>query len=370
MIGRFALAAVASAVVVMAAPFMGQLQSALRAALTTGQYVTLVGGAVATAIVVTILFAITRIRERRGARFGTMALALAFGVAYTTVSSTGYAEVDAVERVHFIEYGLIAFLFYRVWQSAGDVSIVVLPMLCGLMVGTLDEWLQWFVPGRVGEAHDVFLNLASIGCGLMFGIAMSPPPSFAWRPSPRTSARMGVTAAIAWLVFATFVSQVHLGYAIDIEGGRFSSHYDRDQLAALQRDRAARWQVSPPRTLRRLSREDQYLDEGFWHVRRRNVLWGDGEVSAAWHENLILEQFYAPVLDAHTYASPEGNRWPPDHRADATARRAPIAGGVVSAAEPYPIVTWPKGLFWSSVGIVALLLGGLPLAVRRRGASS
>ena len=28
-------------------------------------------------------------------------------------TATPYAEVNAVERVHFVEYGLIAFLFYR-----------------------------------------------------------------------------------------------------------------------------------------------------------------------------------------------------------------------------------------------------------------
>lgn len=366
---RLALAVAVSAAVVLAAPFMGRLQSVLRQALPTGQYVMLVGGAVAAALVIAVLFAITRIRERRAARFGTMALALLLGVAYTTVYSTGSAEVDAVERVHFIEYGLIAFLFYRVWRSAGDVSIVVLPLLCGFVVGTLDEWLQWFIPGRVGEAHDVFLNLASIVCGLMFGVAMSPPPSFSWQPGPQASSRIGLTAAIAWLVFATFVSQVHIGYAVNIEGGRFHSHYEREQLAELQRDRAARWQVDPPRTLRRLSQEDQYLDEGLWHVRRRNALWGDGDVSGSWHENLILEQFYAPVLDAHTYASPEGNRWPPDHRADASARSGPIAGGYVSEAEPYPIVPWPKSIFWPVVVPVALILIAVPRVIRATSAN-
>ncbi len=84
---------------------------------------------------------------------------------------------NAVERVHFVEYGLVAFLFYRVLaRQAGDASIVVLPLLASFTVGTFDEWLQWFIPVRVGEAHDVFLNLAAIVCGLLFALALQPPP--------------------------------------------------------------------------------------------------------------------------------------------------------------------------------------------------
>ena len=72
------------------------------------------------------------------------------------------------------------------------------------------------------------------------------------------------------------------------------------------------WQTEPPIRIKRLSREDQYLDEGLWHVRRRN----SAEVDEAWHENLILERFFVPVLDLPTYASPNGNRWPPEQRAN------------------------------------------------------
>ena len=143
--------------------------------------------------------------------------------------------MNAVERVHFVEYGLIAFLFYRAAAgeaTAGDPSIVDPAAAGRFMVGTLDEWLQWFIPVRVGEAHDVFLNLAAIVCGLMFALALQPPPSFTMRICARSRwRRIGVIAAVVWLVFATFVSQVHLGHAIDDRGiGRFKSHYTADEL--------------------------------------------------------------------------------------------------------------------------------------------
>ena len=365
------IALLVSAAVVLGSPFMGQLQGFLRRSLSTRQYVLLFGVGVLVAVFVAILVSVTRIRERRAARFGLLLAAMAFGGWYMWATSTPYPEVNAVERVHFVEYGLIAFLFYRAGlprrslgegeRPTGDVTTIVLPMLAAFVVGTLDEWLQWFIPVRVGEAHDVFLNLVSITCGLMFALALLPPPAFSMRIGRRGVTRMAIGAAVAWLVFAAFVSQVHLGFANTVDGiGTFHSHYTPATLDALRADRTDRWRANPPARLRRLSREDQYLDEGLWHVRRRNLTGG----AEAWGENLILERFFAPVLDVPTYASPEGNRWSPEQRADMAARLDPAAGAFISAAEPYPIVAWDETLFWTFVLVVAAALVSPAVAFR------
>jgi hypothetical protein len=347
------IAGLASAAIVLGSPFMGQLQSFLRRSLSTRNYVLLFGVGVLVAVGVAIIFAISRIRERRGSRFALMAIALLAGGGYMWANGTPWAEVNAVERVHFVEYGLVGFLFYRAWSKQGDPSIVVLPLLAGFLVGTLDEWLQWFIPVRVGEAHDVFLNLVSIACGLLFAVALLPPSSFTMRPAPGSLRRMSVGAAFVWVVFAAFVSQVHLGYTIDEAGiGQFHSHYTSSELEALQQDRATRWQTNPPLTLRRLSREDQYLDEGLWHVRRRNLA-SDGE---QWRENLILERYFVPVLDLPTYASPQGNRWATEQRADLEKRVAHVPMPFLSEAEPYPIVSWSKTTYGTTVLLVAAVL--------------
>src|SRR5438128_2598180 len=75
---------------------------------------------------------------------------------------TGNADVDAVERIHFVEYGVLAVCLYRVWRSRADPSSLALPLLAGVTVGVADEFVQWFVPGRVGEMHDIFLNAAAV----------------------------------------------------------------------------------------------------------------------------------------------------------------------------------------------------------------
>ena len=155
-----------SAPIVLASPFMGQLQSFLRASLSTRDYVLLfgVGGRAARS---------ARSWSRScafasGGRAFAAGRRLAFGRRLHVADRDAMPEVNAVERVHFVEYGLIAFLFYRGAVAPGLAKAATRSCCrscCGFMVGTFDEWLQWFIPLRVGEAHDVFLNLASIGAG-------------------------------------------------------------------------------------------------------------------------------------------------------------------------------------------------------------
>lgn len=347
---RLLIACAVSAAIVLSAPFMGRLQSLLRSSLSARAYVIGLGVLVAAAIGGAIVVAFVRIRERRGRRLAIMAAALVVGAVYTAALSTGDAEQDAVERVHFLEYGVIAVLFYRVWRRSADPSAVVLPILCAFAVGTLDEWLQWFIPYRVGETHDVILNLTAIVCGTLFGIALEPPPGFTWRLRRDGMARLGAVAAIVGLIFAGFVGSVHLGHRLAVDGiGVFMSRHTVAELEAAARDRAERWLTSPPVGIGRLSREDQYLDEGVWHVRERNRTWDAGDATTAWRENLILERFFAPVLDRATYVSLSGNRWPAEHRADAQARVDQSRTEFVSVAEPYPILNWNKTMYWGAV---------------------
>ena len=357
---------------------MGRLQSLLRSSLSTRAYVIGLGVLVAAAIGGAIVVAFLRSRERRvrlrseGAsaglwRMAAMAAALLIGALYTAALSTGEPEQDAVERVHFLEYGMIAVLFYRVWRRTADPSTVVLPILCAFAVGTLDEWLQWFIPYRVGETHDVILNLTAIICGTLFGIALEPPPGFTWRLHRASLRRLGMVVAIVGLIFAGFVSSVHLGHRLTVDGiGVFMSRHTVDELEAAEHDRSERWLTSPPVGIRRLSREDQYLDEGVWHVRERNRRWDEGNITAAWRENLILERFFAPVLDRPTYVSLDGNRWPPEHRADAEARADHSRAGFVSLAEPYPILDWNKTAYWFAVLTAAALAAAAGVMASRK----
>jgi hypothetical protein len=275
--------------------------------------------------------------------------------------------------VHFVEYGLVTWLFYRAWLGLGDAGVLVLPLLAGLAVGTVEEWFQWFLPARVGELRDIFLNGAAIVTGLLFSAAIRPPGRLmsGWRR--RSLAHVfGVSALLAALL-AGFLACVHVGYEIaDAEAGRFRSIYQASELDRLARDRAVRWAANPPLVRPpRLSREDQYMSEGLQHVQERNRQWDAGHPAAAWFENRILERYFAPVLDTPSYVSRAGHRWPAGQQDDAR-RRVAEEGNVtpatfVSHAQgEFPIFTWPKPMFAGLAAVIVAILAGLSRLAARR----
>ncbi len=350
---RLAVAVAATVAVLIAAPVVGQIRGAIQDALP-GQYRAILIGVVLFAVGGGIAWAAVTIRSRRGRRYGLIALAIGIGAIYAAAMATGNANVDAVERLHFIEYGLLTLLFHRAWSSRGGPAAVLLPFTAVFIAGTLDEAIQWFVPARVGEWRDILLNGVAITCGLLFGVALEPPDGRRGRlqPAPPRGAglqpdhRLLLTLALlATLTFGVFFSTVHLGHEIrDPAIGSFRSRYDANGLLAMSADRARRWKTHPPATLRRFSREDQYLAEALWHIQRRNDVEAEGGIWATWKENLILEKYFAPVLDIPTFATPGGARWPPEQRRNVAAAAAAVAGAgertYASDAHPFPIYAW------------------------------
>jgi hypothetical protein len=240
----------------------------------------------------------------------------------------------------------------------------MLPILAGFMVGTFEEWFQWFIPARIGEVRDVLLNGAAIVAGLLFSLGLDPPARWSLKIRCRSLTQLASVAVVATIAFALFLYNVHIGYEIrDPEIGAFRSTYSATDLERASRDRAARWSSAPPPVrLPRLSREDQYLSEGLLHVQARNNAWGAADVVAAWGENRILEKYFAPVLAA-------GHRWPPEQRSDGERRLqiVPVSSrAFISRAQgEFPIFTWPKSAFWSGVAavVLAILIGSI-LAAR------
>jgi hypothetical protein len=366
-----AVAIAASMALVVAAPAIGSARSALRAAFP-GTFSRLVEGGLALGVLAAIGVALARIRTHRALRYGALAAALAIAWAYSAATGSADPAIRAVERVHFVEFGVIAWLFLRVWRDRPDASAIVAPALAAFITGVGDEAFQWFLPARVGELADVALNAVAIGCGVLAGAAFTPPADLAgrWRGgSLRLVARLLALSAVA---LAAFVHLVHLGDRIEVPGiGAFDSRYTERQLTGLDYERGEYWRhVAPPLTRPpRFSREDQYMTEGLQHVQARNEAWARGDALTAWRENAILERLFGSVLDVPSYVSKTGHRWSSAQRADAERRIAGrVTGTWVSAAFPYPIYLWPPWALWlPALAVAALLwLAGNGAAARDR----
>lgn len=350
---------VVSILIVFGSPYVGQVRGELQSTFPE-HYTRIIGGIVAASMVIALASALVQLRrsrhnssrtDERGLpmhiRYALIAAAVAIAAAYARTVRTGEPQVDMVEAFHFVEYGVVAHLFYRAWRGRPDVSGVALVACAGLAVGVADEWVQWFVPARVGELRDIALNAVAVGCGLLVSMAVHPPLSLA-RPRHHAS-RVTLGAAVSLLLVAVagFVDRVHLGHEIrDGQTAVFRSRYDAAALTEAAANRTDRWEASPPPG-RGFSREDHYLSEGEWHIARRNAAVGTGDWPAAWGENAILERFYPPVLD-------RSGRWPIEQRtAVEQGTRARARGSYVSDAEPYPIYVVRRPMFW----LITVLIG-------------
>jgi VanZ family protein len=351
----------ASLLVVFGAPYVGEIRGALQSSFPD-YYRLIIGIIVAVSTTAGVAAALAQLRRRASnsaqelaaslslrTRYVLVVVAVAVAAAYAGTLFRWNPDVALVESFHFVQYGLIACLFYRALRHRPDAGRVVGAACAGMAVGVADEWMQWFVPGRVGELHDVWLNASAVGCGLLVAVAVHPPPSLAM-PSSRGS-RLALAAALAGLLVgvAGFIDRVHLGYEVtDGQTGTFRSSYDAGALSAAAAGRAARWRDSPP-PVRGLTREDHYLSEGQWHVQRRNTAAGTSDWFTAWNENLILERFYAPVLI-------RSGMWSPGERATVERHAGQRRAAYTSDAAPYPIYVIRRSVFWATTVCMSIAI--------------
>ena len=73
-----------------------------------------------------------------------------------------------VERIHFIEYAVLGILISRAVDVRTLQGIIYTGCLITL-IGAVDEIIQWFLPNRVGDMRDVFMNSVGGVSGLWLG---------------------------------------------------------------------------------------------------------------------------------------------------------------------------------------------------------
>ena len=104
------------------------------------------------------------------------------GIAAVLIVWTRSLMGQPEEAVHFLEYGVLGVLLYRALRlHIPDPGIFVAGALLGIIVGTVDEILQWLVPDRFWDFRDLVLNG---GASVLVQIAV-------WRVVPKPKSRVG-----------------------------------------------------------------------------------------------------------------------------------------------------------------------------------
>lgn len=355
-------------IVVGLAPFIGLLRDVLFETFATRAVKGLsVGFAMIGAAL--LLFAIARIRQRRWLRYAGLMASAALVWVQAVGFETELAQVNVAEKIHLLEYGLLALLLYRALLPTddappADLRLFALPLIWVTFAGTLDEAVQWLVETRTGEIRDVALNLLSGACGLLFAFSLQPPVRFRWQI--RDSRAIALSGALTTLTVGCFFYLAHLGYMIeDPEIGRFRSWHSPEDLVATASQRREAWKTHPPGDLSPWTREDVFLTESGWHNHHRNVSYEHGDDALALQANRILEKYYAPYLDLESFRR-TGDRRFPTHARLRVEKAASFVDPetYISPVLEQRIYTWPsKPLFL--VFLAAATVAWLRFARRR-----
>lgn len=345
-----------------AAPFLGRLRDALLERFEGGfvRLLALVLGALLAALIVAALLSI---RTHRARRYGLLGFAVAL-VALDVASGSGVARVDVVEKVHFLQYGALAAALYWALRPRGDLSVPLLALLGTLAAGTLEELLHWWLPARVGELGDVWLNLYAGLFGLAVAAALLPPEDWTPRLAPGAGRTLARWALPVLLLVAGFYHAAHVGHEIvDREVGFFVSWHTAEELEAISARRAA---APPERAAWR--GEDRFDTEAGWHVAHRNASLEAGRARHAWIENRLLETYYDPFLD-RTPSSGESatHRWSAEQRAAVALAAGDVgpAPGYVSPVLRGRVRPRPTAIeLWLGVALAASALAWLGFSPR------
>lgn len=110
----------------------------------------------------------TRLKTRRLLRLALLAPLLAtYGYA---LSKLPYPQ----ERLHFVEYGFLAFFLYRTLHlMASRWASVRATVAIGFVVGMVDEVVQYFLPNRVFDPRDLAANAAAVLLGVGITLVIS-----------------------------------------------------------------------------------------------------------------------------------------------------------------------------------------------------
>ncbi len=353
---RIAVLVLALALILLTLPYVGRLRAALGDEGVQLPLFILFAAAVLGFLAVHLrLF---RGQPSRWLRLGLFLLL--FGLVFVLLKGPN-PVVGLVEKVHLLEYSLLAVLFWWAFhRRLPGPQIYVHGLLFTVLAGLLDEYVQHLLPLRVGEIRDVWINLLAGALGLLYvalvirpGQGINPPAARVWR-------NILLGSAVFLLALGGFLQQVQLGHLIvDRKAGvAFKTRFDRNGLGRQNRIHRLRWQetgarFNPEETVAGYGAwavEDFFITEALRHIGARNHHLDAGRpVMAAAEQKILLRHFPAvmKVLDP---------RLPGDVQARLTAQGGFDSAAPVRSTEMNQLFTGISGAALWSFTLCAVFL--------------
>jgi hypothetical protein len=149
-----------------------------------------------------VVAAAIAVLQRSPTRFGISDVVWLVGVSVVFLFWTSRLMGAPEEAVHFVEYGVLGMLLYRALDvRVRDWSVFVAAILAGVLVGTVDEIIQWLVPGRYFDFRDIFLNGGAVALAQVVIWRMTSRPT---KPVDRSSVRLLCRLAAVEVLLLTF----------------------------------------------------------------------------------------------------------------------------------------------------------------------
>ncbi len=258
---------------------------------------------IAVVVILVVVFAVTLMRmiHRKATLRDYVFLGIIIiGYAY----SLSRIEI-VVEQVHFVEYGLLAYLIISAlrvdWRDSGQYLNALLLIT---LVGVADEYIQGVLVNRVGELHDIYLNILSGALALVwFRFCVKPSESRSnW---PMVFAFALPVAGLIILGIGIFNSRIsEFGYYIkDPEIGNFYSRLPEEKLKGkLTGSEYFKAEILPKlhhssySELLNTVKRSMY-SEVLVHIFCRDKRLERGDYYTAIRENQILEKYFLDFID-------------------------------------------------------------------------
>ncbi|HMP88588.1 MAG TPA: VanZ family protein [Kiritimatiellia bacterium] len=111
------------------------------------------------------------------------------------LSLTWMLRRNPEEAIHFVQYGILTILIFRAYRfRLSDPSIFFATSMLGIMLGIIDELIQWITPRRYFDYRDIGINTLAVVL-MSIAIALVVKLPYSWR----VASAGGMRAGFKWL---------------------------------------------------------------------------------------------------------------------------------------------------------------------------